>query len=53
MKTLLESDEIKPNPIRLVEGASFLERSQNAINLMREGRVSGEKLVVRVTEAIE
>jgi hypothetical protein len=50
MNALFNSGEIKPNPIHLVEGSSFLERSENALKIMREGRVSGQKLIVCVAD---
>lgn len=37
---------IKPTAFRLVEGGSFLERCQNALDEVRRGSVRGEKLVI-------
>jgi hypothetical protein len=36
-------------PYRVVEGATVLERAQNALDLLRERAVSGERLVWRVS----
>ncbi|KAK4230742.1 chaperonin 10-like protein [Podospora fimiseda] len=50
MPTLLEQGVVQPNPQRLVEGATLLERAQNALDLLRSRAPSGEKLVWRVAE---
>jgi len=50
MHDLIANGSIDPNPIHEVEGSSFLERSAKALELMREGKVSGQKLVVRVRD---
>ncbi|KAK3936489.1 chaperonin 10-like protein [Diplogelasinospora grovesii] len=47
---LLEQGVIKPNKARVVEGKTLLERAQNALDLLRIGAPSGEKLVWRVAE---
>ncbi|KAK0628475.1 chaperonin 10-like protein [Bombardia bombarda] len=51
--TLLGQGILKPNTRRVVEGKTLLERAQNALDLLREGAPSGEKLVWRVAEADE
>ncbi|TDZ36788.1 Deshydrogenase mlcG [Colletotrichum spinosum] len=48
--TLLEQGIVRPNPHRIVEGATLLERAQDAIVLLRNKAVSGERLVWRVSE---
>ncbi|KAG0201626.1 hypothetical protein BGX28_005595 [Mortierella sp. GBA30] len=48
---LLEQGVIKPNNQRVVEGATLVERAQNALSLLRSRAVSGEKLVYKVSEA--
>ncbi|KAK4153949.1 chaperonin 10-like protein [Chaetomidium leptoderma] len=47
---LLEQGVIQPNKQRIVEGKTMLERAQNALNLLRDQAVSGEKLVWRVAD---
>ncbi|KAG0276263.1 hypothetical protein BGZ96_003394 [Linnemannia gamsii] len=51
LPALLTQGIIKPNNQRVVEGATLVERAQNALNLLRSKAVSGEKLVYRVSEA--
>ncbi|KAF6809573.1 zinc-binding dehydrogenase [Colletotrichum sojae] len=48
--TLLEQKVIRPNPQRVVKGETLLERAQDAIVLLRNKAVSGERLVWRVCE---
>ncbi|KZV67245.1 GroES-like protein [Peniophora sp. CONT] len=48
MPRLLGSGAIKPNAARIVEGDSLLQRVEESLRLLREGLVSGEKLVFRV-----
>ncbi|KAL2822439.1 alcohol dehydrogenase [Aspergillus granulosus] len=48
MATLLADGAIEPNTTRCVEGNSLLERATRAIDIMRSGTVSGERLVWRV-----
>ncbi|KAL1839845.1 hypothetical protein VTJ49DRAFT_1076 [Mycothermus thermophilus] len=47
---LLKSGAIRPNKVRIVEGDTVLDRAQKALDLLRDGTVSGEKLVWRVAE---
>jgi hypothetical protein len=47
---LLKNALIKPNKVRVVGGATVLERVQSAIDLLASGSVSGEKLVVQIAE---
>ncbi|KAM0327519.1 hypothetical protein ACHAQA_005809 [Verticillium albo-atrum] len=48
--TLLEQGVVRPNPHRVVEGKDLLERVNNGLRLLRNKEVSGEKLVLRVSE---
>ncbi|KAK3990265.1 chaperonin 10-like protein [Cladorrhinum sp. PSN332] len=50
MPTLLEQGVVQPNPQRLIEGATLLERAHSALDLLRSRAPSGEKLVWRVAE---
>lgn len=47
---LLEQKVVRPNPQRIVEGDTLLERAQDSIVLLRNKAVSGERLVWRVSE---
>lgn len=49
MPGLLQGGLIRPNKQRLVEGKTLLERAEQALSLFREGSVSGEKVVWRVS----
>ncbi|CAM1507142.1 Fc.00g067830.m01.CDS01 [Cosmosporella sp. VM-42] len=48
--TLVQEGVISPNRQRIVEGATAVERAQNAVDILRRKEVSGEKLVWRVAE---
>lgn len=50
MPAMLEQGVIKSNRARVVEGRTFLERAQNALDMLRRKEVSGERLVWRVKE---
>lgn len=50
MPTLLDQGIVKPNKVRNVEGQSLLERAQRALDILRRRKVSGERLVWRVSE---
>lgn len=50
MPTMLAKGIIKPNPQRVVEGATLLERAQKSIDMLRRKEVSGERLVWRVAD---
>jgi NADPH:quinone reductase-like Zn-dependent oxidoreductase len=50
LPALLSQGIITPNNQRVVEGATLVERAQNALSLLRSKAVSGEKLVYRVSE---
>jgi hypothetical protein len=47
---LLEQGVVKPNPLKIVEGKTLLERAEAALSLLRNQAPSGEKLVWRVAE---
>jgi hypothetical protein len=53
MATLLADGAVEPNKIRIVEGDSLLERATRAMEILRSGTVSGERLVWRVWTAAE
>lgn len=46
---LVSAGAVKPNPVKLWEGG--LEAINDGLQYMREGKVSGEKLVYRVASA--
>lgn len=50
MPALLADKIIEPNKQRIVEGASMVERAQNALSLLRSKTVSGERLVWKVSD---
>ena len=50
MPTLLAEGIVKPNKQKVIEGATLLERAQNALDTMRRKEVHREKLVWRVAE---
>lgn len=48
MPALVGSGAVRPMKARVVEGASMLERAENAMRVLREG-VSGERVIWRVS----
>lgn len=46
--SLLETGIIKPNKLRLIAHGSFKERVVEGLDLLRNNKVSGEKVVVKV-----
>ena len=50
MPALLASGDVKPNQYRVIEGKTMLERAQKALDTLRSGTVSGERLVWRIAE---
>ncbi|GAQ38521.1 hypothetical protein AtubIFM61612_007939 [Aspergillus tubingensis] len=48
MPTLLAQGAIKPNNQQIVEGETLLDRARKALDIMRSGTVSGERLVWQV-----
>ena len=47
---MLAEGIIKPNPQRIVEGTTLLERAQQAMDKLRRKEVSGERLVWRISD---
>ena len=45
---LLQGGFLKPNRIRLLDHADPLTRTKDAFDLLRQNKVSGEKLVIKV-----
>lgn len=48
--SLLAQGVIEPNKVRVIEGASAVERAENALSLLRNQAVSGERLVWRIAD---
>ena len=48
MPALLEQAAVQPNPQKVIEGKTLLERAHKALDLLRSRAPSGEKLVWRV-----
>lgn len=53
IEQLVGNGTIKPTRTKLVEGSNARERYQKAIDLLAAGEVSGEKLVVDVSDLRE
>ncbi|KAK1147830.1 hypothetical protein N8T08_000343 [Aspergillus melleus] len=53
LPTLLAQGAIQPNKQRVIEGKTLLERATTALDTMRSGSVSGERLVWKVWTAEE
>lgn len=51
MPTVLEKGIIEPNEQLIVEGETLLERVEKGLSLLREKKVSGARLVWRVSDA--
>lgn len=49
LPALLEAGIIKSNRVRLLDQGTFKERVAVGLDLLRNNKVSGEKVVVRVT----
>lgn len=45
---LLASGSLQPNRVRLLETGSFLDRVKEGLDLLRNNKVSGEKIVIKV-----
>lgn len=45
---LLEKGVIQPNRVKLLDQGSFLERVGVGLDLLRNNKISGEKVVVKV-----
>lgn len=50
MHTMLKEGIVQPQKQRIVEGATLLERAQNAMNMLRRKEASMERLVWRVSD---
>ena len=50
MPTMLEKGIVEPNEQIIVEGETMLERAEKALNMLREKKVSGQRLVWRVSD---
>lgn len=48
MPTLLAKGAVEPNKQHVIEGKTLLERATTALDIMRGGTVSGERLVWKV-----
>lgn len=53
MPYMLEHGIVKPNRQRVVQGETFRDRAQNALDILRRKEVSGERLVWRVPDGEE
>ncbi|KAJ5770262.1 uncharacterized protein N7511_002313 [Penicillium nucicola] len=53
LPTLLAQGAIQPSKQRVIEGKTLLERATTALDIMRSGTVSGERLVWKVWTAEE
>ncbi|KAJ5353980.1 hypothetical protein N7541_006544 [Penicillium brevicompactum] len=53
LPVLLSQGKIEPNSQRVIEGSTLLQRASAALDIMRSGTVSGERLVWRVWTAEE
>ena len=47
---LLENGLIRPNPIRLLNRNSLLERALEGLDLLRNNKISGEKVVIELPQ---
>ncbi|KAF2451329.1 GroES-like protein [Karstenula rhodostoma CBS 690.94] len=50
MYAMLKEGIVEPNPQRIVEGGTLLERAQKAMDALRRKEASGERLVWRVAD---
>ena len=48
LPALLSQGAIEPNIQRVIEGSTLLQRASTALDIMRSGTVSGERLVWKV-----
>jgi hypothetical protein len=53
LPSLLAQGAIQPSKQRVIEGKTLLERATTALEIMRSGSVSGERLVWKVWTAEE
>ena len=47
---LLQSEYIKPIRVRLVDQGTFKENVTTALDLLRNNKISGEKVVIKIPE---
>jgi hypothetical protein len=47
---LLSENLIKPNRFKLLDHADLLTRAKDALDLLRQNKISGEKLVVKISD---
>lgn len=47
---LLEGGQLKANRIKLLDQGSFKERVETGLDLLRNNKISGEKVVVKVID---
>lgn len=52
MYTMLKDRIVEPNPQKIIEGETLLERAQKALNALRRKEASGERLVWRVSDDV-
>ncbi|KAJ7066300.1 chaperonin 10-like protein [Mycena amicta] len=50
LPSLLASGIITPNPVRLLDQGTFKERVETGLDMLRNNKVSGEKIIVKVGE---
>lgn len=50
MPTMLKEGVVRPQKQRIIEGATLLERAQNAMDTLRRKEASMERLVWRVSD---
>lgn len=51
LPALLESGYIKPSRVRLINTGTFKERVSFGLDLIRNNKVSGEKVVVEIPQS--
>jgi hypothetical protein len=47
---LLEENLIKPNRFKLLDHADLLTRTKDGLDLYRQNKISGEKLIVKISD---
>ncbi|KAF9469625.1 carbamoyl-phosphate synthase L chain, ATP binding domain-containing protein [Collybia nuda] len=51
LPSLLEAGHIKPNRVRLMEEGSFKERVSNGLDLLRNAKLGGDKVIVKIPQS--
>ena len=46
--SLLEKGVLEPNRVRLLKNGTFKERVEEGLDLLRNNKISGEKVVVEI-----